>query len=37
MESDMTAGEVIRLYEYLKAKGWTGEEIIALVAAIVNR
>ena len=33
----MTAGEVLRLWEYLTAKGWTADEIIALVSAIANR
>lgn len=33
----MTACEVVRLWEYLTAKGWTADEIIALVSAIANR
>lgn len=37
MDNGMTAGEVLRLWEYLTAKGWTSEEIIALVSAIANR
>lgn len=34
---EMTASEVLRLWEYLRAKGWTGDEIIALVVAIAGR
>lgn len=33
----MTAGEVVRLWEYLTALGWDGKQIIALVIAITNK
>lgn len=35
--NEMTAHEVLRLWKYLRAKGWTGDDIIALVVAVAGK